>query len=47
MPLPPSTCKGRILILDRLVDGGRRKGLRILCVHVCGTPRVRAYAEGP
>lgn len=32
---------------DRPADGGRRKGLRILCVHVCGAPRVRADAEGP
>lgn len=32
---------------DRRVDGGRRKGLRIRCVHVCGAPRVRADAEGP
>lgn len=45
LPLPCSPAKGTIHPV-RPVDG-RRKGLRILCAHVCGAPRVRASAAVP
>ena len=46
LPLPCSPAKGTVHPV-RPGDGKRRKGLRILCVHVCGAPRVEPLLRSP